>query len=117
MNKNKFGILITILVAAFLTGCATSSGNSAITDDKKLASIQQGKTTTKEVESLLGRPSNVELAESGEQVWTYQRIDGSMMAAVPFLNMMGNNGKESTLTIRFTKKGVVKSMGRGETRL
>lgn len=117
MKANKGVVAILMAVAFAVTGCATSTGNSAITDPNTVAAIQPGKTTTKDVENMLGRPSNVELAESGEQVWTYQSIQNSAMASIPFLNMMGRNGTENTLTIRFTKKGVVKAMGRGQNKL
>jgi len=117
MKKAIFNVLSALVVAAAMSACATTSGNASIIDDTKVSSIKQGKTSMKEVESLLGRPGSVELAESGEQVWTYQRLDTSAMAAIPFLNMMGQNGKESTLTIRFTKVGIVKAMARGETKL
>lgn len=98
-------------------GCATNYGNTAITDDKKMSSIQIGKSTTKDVESTLGKPGYVELAESGEQVWTYQNINVKGTAMIPFAAMFGGTMKEKNFVVRFTKKGIVKSVGSGENQM
>lgn len=112
----KFLALLTVAIMLIsAAGCVT--GADSIADETKISKIQIGKTTNKDVEALLGRPGSVEIAESGEQVWTYQRVQTSPLAAIPFLNMMGNSIAENNITIRFNKKGVVKAMARGENRL
>jgi len=108
-------LLVTATVLISVTGCV--SGAASIADESKVSKIQIGKTTSKDVEVLLGKPSSVELGESGEQIWTYQRIQTSPLAAIPFFNMMGNSMAENNLTIRFNKRGVVKALARGENRL
>jgi len=113
--KRILALLSFAAVLVSLTGCVT--GASSITDESKTSKIQIGRTTNKDVEALLGQPSSVELAESGEQVWTYQRVQTSPLATIPFFNMMGNSIAESSLTIRFNKKGVVKAVAKGENRL
>lgn len=108
-------LLFTATVLIFVTGCV--SGADSIADESKVSKIQVGKTTSKDVEALLGKPGSVELSEGGEQVWTYQRVQTSPLAAIPFFNMMGNSMAENNLTIRFSKRGVVKALARGENRL
>lgn len=95
-----------------LSGCAT--GSTSITDEQKVSSIQIGKSTTRDVEQILGKPGNVELEENGEQVWTYQTVKTNATAFIPFANMTGHSMKEDNLTLRFNSKGVVKAMGRGQ---
>ncbi len=107
-------LLLMLAVAAMVGGCATNYGNSSITDESKVSSIQAGKSTTKDVERTLGKPSYVELAESGEQIWTYQNVNVKGTAMIPFAALFGGTMKENNFTIRFSKKGIVKSVGSGE---
>lgn len=112
----KTAAVITFVLAfTALTGCAT--GSQAIADPNKVAQIQPGKTTSKQVEDLLGKPGDVSLEANGEKVWTYQRVQQSWKAFVPGLNMTGDSMHEQNLTIRFDRNGVVKAVGAGEHRL
>ncbi|KQY88265.1 outer membrane protein assembly factor BamE [Pelomonas sp. Root1444] len=104
-----------VLACTALAGCAT--GSQAIADPNKVAQIQPGKTTTKQVEDLLGKPGDVSLEANGEKVWTYQRVQQSWKAFVPGLNMTGDSMHEQNLTIRFDRNGVVKAVGAGEHKL
>lgn len=116
MTLAKTAITSALVIACtFLTGCAT--GSQAIADPNKVAQIQPGKTTTQQVEGLLGKPGDVALEASGEKVWTYQRVEQSWKAFVPGLNMTGDSMREQNLTIRFDKNGVVKAVGAGEHKL
>ncbi|MDH0342097.1 outer membrane protein assembly factor BamE domain-containing protein [Chromobacterium haemolyticum] len=103
-----------VLIAASLGGCATNYGNASITDDKKVSAIQIGKSTTKDVQSTLGKPSYVSTEEGGEQVWLYQNVNVSGKAMIPFVALFGGTMKENNMSIRFNRKGVVKAVGNGE---
>lgn len=107
-------ILTVILLAAALGGCASNYGNSSITDEKKVSSIQIGKSTTKDVQTTLGKPSYVSTEEGGEQVWLYQNVNVKGTALIPFVALFGGTMKENNLSIRFNRKGVVKAVGNGE---
>jgi outer membrane protein assembly factor BamE (lipoprotein component of BamABCDE complex) len=116
MKKTVFTVASIMLTLAALSGCANTQGSAGITDKDKLAQIKPGKTTKAEVEGLLGRPAHVDLAENGEQVWNYQRTDVSGMAYVPFLNLASKNFENNSLSIRFSKAGIVKDMGSGSSK-
>jgi outer membrane protein assembly factor BamE (lipoprotein component of BamABCDE complex) len=104
---------ITIIVACTaFAGCTT--GSQAIADPNKVAQIQPGKTNTKQVEDLLGKPEDDSLQANGEKVWTYQRVQQGWNAFDPGLNMAGDSMHEQNLTIRFDRNGVVKAVGAGE---
>nr|WP_280971287.1 outer membrane protein assembly factor BamE [Cupriavidus gilardii]WDE72547.1 hypothetical protein [Cupriavidus gilardii] len=114
---NKTILAIGLAVSAALAGCTTTGASDAITDHSKVAMIKPGVTTTKDVERIFGRPSNVQYLEKGEQVWSYQNVKTGALAYVPFANMLGNSMKESSLVFRFTGKGVVKEFQQAENRL
>lgn len=113
----KTMLAVSLAMAAALAGCTTTGSNGTITDQSKVAMIKPGVTTTKDVERIFGRPSNVQYLEKGEQIWSYQNVSTSAMAYVPFANMMGNSMKESTLVVRFNGKGLVKEFQQAENRL
>uniref|UniRef100_UPI003F49480E outer membrane protein assembly factor BamE domain-containing protein n=1 Tax=Cupriavidus taiwanensis TaxID=164546 RepID=UPI003F49480E len=126
MNKQTYAgelfvkksiLAVALAMSAALAGCTTTGANNAITDQSKVAMIKPGVTTTKDVERIFGRPSNVQYLEKGEQVWSYQNVSTGALAYIPFANMMGNSMKESTLVFRFTGKGVVKEFQQAENRL
>lgn len=115
----KKSLVVAAMISIFLatSGCANNGASPTIADDTKVATIKPGKSTTKDVEAVFGRPSSVDFMEKGEQVWTYQHVAMGPLAYVPFLNMTGNSGKESSLVIRFSNKGVVKEYRQGQNRL
>lgn len=115
--KKMTMLAVSLAMATSLVGCTTAGSKSVITDPAKVAMITPGVTTTKDVERIFGRPSAVEYLEKGEQVWSYQNVSTSALAYVPFANMMGNRMKETSLTLRFNSKGVVKQFQQGENRL
>ncbi len=98
-------------------GCATNYGNASINDESKVSAIQVGKSTTKDVERDLGKPTHVEFADNGDQVWYYENVNVKGTAMIPFASLFGGTMKENNMTIRFTKKGVVKAMGSGERQM
>ena len=113
----KYLISLALVTLTALSGCAGMGANQAVADDTKVATIKPGKTTTKDVEATFGRPSNVDYMEKGEQVWTYQHVSVNALGLIPFVNMTGNSGKESSLIVRFNSKGVVKEFRQGQNRL
>jgi outer membrane protein assembly factor BamE (lipoprotein component of BamABCDE complex) len=115
--KKMTVLAVGLAMAASLVGCTTNGSKSAITDPSKVAMIKPGVTTTKDVERIFGRPSDVQYLEKGEQVWSYQNVSTSALAYVPFANTMGNSMKESSLALRFNSKGVVEQFQQGENRL
>lgn len=114
MRINTKSLLCAVAVVASLSGCASNYGNSSITDQDKVSQVQIGKSTTKDVETLLGKPSYVNTEEGGEQVWMYQNVNVKGSALIPFAALFGGTMKENNMQIRFNKKGVVKAIGNGE---
>jgi len=115
--KFSHSLIVACLGLSLLGGCATNYGNPSIADEKKVAAIEVGKSTTKDVEALLGKPSYVQTEEGGEQVWMYQNVNLKGSAFVPFAAMFGSTMSEKNLSVRFTKKGVVKATGAGQKQL
>lgn len=107
----------TSTVTAILLLGACASGTTAIADPNVVSKIQVGKSSMGDVEALLGKPSSTQLSENGETVWTYQTVKTNWKGLVPGLNLMGESMKEQNMTLRFTKKGVVKAMGSGQNNL
>ncbi|RDU99874.1 outer membrane protein assembly factor BamE domain-containing protein [Trinickia dinghuensis] len=112
MKKIIASAIVAAAASFTLAGCVT--GNASITDEQKVSSIQIGRSTTHDVENILGKPGDVELQQGGEQVWTYQTVKTNAVAFIPFANMMGKSEQENNLTVRFNSKGVVTAMGRGQ---
>ncbi|BDB30502.1 hypothetical protein Tamer19_75150 [Cupriavidus sp. TA19] len=110
-------LAVALAMSAALAGCTTIGSSSTITDQSKVSMIKPGVTTTKDVERIFGRPSNVQYLEKGEQIWSYQTVNTNALAYVPFVNTMGLSTKESTLVLRFNGKGVVREFQQGENRL
>ncbi|MBN3792085.1 outer membrane protein assembly factor BamE [Burkholderia sp. Ac-20353] len=115
MKKIIASALVAVAAGMALGGCAT--GSTSITDEQKISSIRVGKSTTQDVERTLGKPGDVQLEESGAQVWTYQTVKSSVLAFIPVANLLGNSMQEDNLTVRFNKKGVVTALGRGQHKL
>ncbi|MCM3609158.1 outer membrane protein assembly factor BamE [Cupriavidus pauculus] len=114
MKRSIVNAVAVLLAVTALAGCASNYGNSSITDEKKVASVQVGKSTTRDVEAILGKPSFVNTEEGGEQVWLYQNVNVNGTAFIPFASLFGSTMKENNMSIRFNKKGVVKALGNGE---
>jgi outer membrane protein assembly factor BamE (lipoprotein component of BamABCDE complex) len=110
-------ILFVCTISTFFELTACSTGTVAIKDQSLVSKIHIGRSTTKDVELLLGKPVHVELSENGETVWSYVATDTSWKAFVPGLNMTGDSIKSQDMVIRFSKQGVVKAMGSGEIKL
>jgi outer membrane protein assembly factor BamE (lipoprotein component of BamABCDE complex) len=106
--KKTYAILLSAMLAtAALTGCATTSGNASIVDQNKVASIKEGKSTTADVESILGAATDKDPAPDGGQTWSYMYSKTSGKEWIPVVGLMGGNVTSNTLKIVFNKKGVV----------
>ncbi|MGN5477625.1 hypothetical protein ACTMU2_14050 [Cupriavidus basilensis] len=110
-------LAVALSVSAVLAGCTTTGANNAITDQSKVAMVKPGVTTTRDVERIFGRPGNVQYLEKGEQIWSYQNVNTSALAYIPFANMMGNSMKRVHASLPLQWKGVVKEFQQGENRL
>ncbi len=107
-------IAISLLVAISLSGCANNSGNENIKDANKVASIQVGKSTKTDVQSILGAPQYDEPDSNGDSLWTYQHISTS---ANPFGILLGGSIEEKNVMIRFGADGIVKGIGKGGNKI
>lgn len=118
-NAMKWGVL---LAALSLAGCmASKSGSERIMDDQTVSKIEPGKSTKADVKALFGEPSKVTFAGTGEgeEDWDYYYTKAEVRGAtwVPIYGAFkgGVDGNTSILTIRFSRDGFVKQVGRGKS--
>ena len=103
-------------VIFLLAGCA-SVGDPRITDDALVAKVEKGKSRKADVEALFGPPGQVDFTDAGFEKWlytySYSQVRGSSF--IPFAGSFvgGTDIQTSTLTVQFTKEGVVENVGRG----
>lgn len=137
MQKLFWRGLIGILLISSLFACATSSkskmGTKEITEDEILAQIKPGQSTKEDVKALLGTPQKFNFTDNDEEIWEYmfrgdqqkhRNYSPLSFIPIPYLGTavgaaQGMKGTRQAntgyqLTIRFTKEGIVKAMGRGE---
>lgn len=115
MKKLGFIVLVVLLLA----GCATV-GNKQITNDELVSKIKIGITTKAEVKQTLGEPTKVTFTDNNEEIWDYIYARSQMRAAslIPVVGIFagGADINNQTLTIRFNKDGLVKELGKGQTK-
>ena len=72
---------LSVLVVLGLSGCASSQGNLAIKDTKKVEQIKMHQSTKDDVRNILGKPDSVMTQGNGNEMWTYTytNADGSGM--------------------------------------
>lgn len=94
-------VFAALCIAASLVvgGCATTSGNSALTNKEAVKSIEINKTTKDDISRLFGAPSGQSRRADGE-TWTYSY---SSVTVVPFFN----SADIRQLNVTFDKRGVV----------
>ncbi|MGL4603126.1 MAG: hypothetical protein ACRCU9_03180 [Iodobacter sp.] len=114
-------LLVAILGLA-MTGCASTSGNSSVSQTSSESLKQQiveGKTTAKDVEAKFGKPQTVQKTKKGE-TWIYQygKASSDALGYVPVVGMFIGTieGTSKTVTIEFDKKGVVRDVEFTETK-
>ena len=132
------GLLIILMIstAVLLTGCASSGGNgtAAFHDSGKLNQIRVNKSTKQEVQDVLGVPRSI-IVQNNIESWVYQSTHSNYtemyaakkalsFAPVPYLGTVlglaetvvdtgpDKRGETKTLTLAFSKKGVLKEMKR-----
>lgn len=130
-RKRIFKQIIASVPIVLLIACASSSkmGTEEILDEETLSQIKVGVSTREDVKALLGTPSSFMFTDNDEEVWTYHfmgtKRKQSMLGYIPRVGgilstaerMKGSRQKDKgyVLTVRFTKDGIVKRFGRGET--
>ena len=107
------GMLATAMSIG-MAGCAQNFGQDTIRDESKVSQIKVGKSTTKDVEALLGTPNSTQRM-GNELTWTYVSTNVHANAYVPFLNMAGNTMDSQNLTVTFDGRGLVKAVDKGQT--
>lgn len=90
---------VCVAVGLLVGGCATTSGNSALTNKEAVKSIQINKTTKEDISRMFGAPSGQSRRVDGE-TWTYAY---SSVSVVPFFN----SADMRQLNVTFDKRGVV----------
>ena len=129
-------IILMISIAVCLTGCANSSGNgtAAFHNSGKLNQIRVNKSTKQEVKDVLGVPRSI-IVQNNIESWVYQSTHSNYteiyaakkalsFAPVPYLGTVlglaetvvdtgpDKRGETKTLTLIFSKKGLLKEMKR-----
>jgi outer membrane protein assembly factor BamE (lipoprotein component of BamABCDE complex) len=109
--------IATLLAAMLLAGCATI-GNSKIADKDAVSKIVAGKSTKADVQALVGEPGHVFFADDKE-IWTYTYLHSQARAAsfIPVVGLFagGADSQTNSLTVVFTKDGIVKNAGFGHS--
>lgn len=132
-DQEVYKCVIVVLCCLILYGCA-STETKRIIDNDRVSSIKPGKTTKTEVEAILGKPYWVMTYEAEEEEWNYYMTRekvSSLLTGVPMVLGAGSpiigiiaaaaeQARSSvdefhSLSIRFSKEGVVKQVGKCET--
>ena len=113
-------LLMAVGIAFFCTefaGCASTMGQDSIRDQSKISQIVVGKSTTKDVEAILGEPNST-MRDEKHLAWVYVSTKTNTAAYIPFANMIGNGnrGDSKNLTVTFDSKGIVSAMDWGQTK-
>lgn len=110
----RYALLAAIGIMA---GCA-SHGNREIADESKVSRIQKGKSTKADVVALVGKPTEVDFTEAGLEKWKYTYTTASVRGTnfIPVVGIFagGTDTETDTLTILFSKDGIVENIGRGK---
>ena len=100
-------LAMAAVVAALLTGCATS-GNDSLRDHNETtvsSYITEGETTKSEVVATFGSPFNTTFTDGGKEIWEYafSDISADAVAYIPVANWFGSSasGTQKKLTIMF----------------
>lgn len=116
--KVVFKVFIVLLCSIGLCSCA-SIGNKQIVRSEITQQIKEGESTKSEVKALIGEPAKVSFTANDEEVWDYYHQKSTMRATslIPIIGIFagGADTKCTTLTIQFTKEGIVKKIGQGKS--
>jgi outer membrane protein assembly factor BamE (lipoprotein component of BamABCDE complex) len=107
-----------LLAVVVMAGCS-SVGNREIADDSRIAKIEKGKSTKADVEALVGKPTTVDFTDGGLEKWLYVYTTSQMRGAsfIPVVGIFagGSDINSDTLTVLFSKEGIVENVGRGKS--
>ncbi|MBI3016146.1 MAG: hypothetical protein HYY65_14040 [Candidatus Tectomicrobia bacterium] len=94
----KHCVILTSLLL-ILAGCAATTGRRF--DSSLVDNIQKERTTKQEILKWFGEPLSASVDSSGSEVWrySYQEIPASTM----FLGVLGAEGKQETLIIKYSR--------------
>jgi outer membrane protein assembly factor BamE (lipoprotein component of BamABCDE complex) len=106
-----------VLCTTLVGGCASTMREDSIRDQSKISQIVVGKSTTKDVQALLGEPEST-MRDGDRLAWVYVSTQTNAAAYIPFVNMMGSGtrGNSKNLTITFNSRGVVSALDWGQTK-
>lgn len=103
-------LLISCVVAAALSGCA-SSGNgtlAVLTPQRAAHTIIPGKSNKADILAAFGNASITQFS-SGRELWLYQLGVSKVVDSLPYLNLLLNSAdNKKELSILFDPSGVVK---------
>jgi len=117
MNKIVTILLIVLLflMITMIGGCASTMGNSQITNNDEVSKIVVGKSTKSDIEEIFGEPTTTSFTDTSE-VWTYNYIRTALRATtfIPIVSLFASGGdtENHTLMILFNKNGIVTRIGR-----
>ena len=107
----RTGFIACLLLAAALTGCATTTGNGAVTtltQDRAAQAIVIGKSTRADISAAFGTASVTQFP-NGYELWLYQVGYSKMVDSMPYVNLLVSSAdNKRELSILFDKTGVVK---------
>jgi len=130
---NQQGVINILIIAMMLglSACANSTRTGVYPETHKLKQIHLHKSTKQEVEKLLGKPKKVIVDSDDTEHWIYKTTDAHYtdtyaakkalsFAPVPFLGTAlgavdtgpSKTGVTHTLSLLFSKEGIVKDMQR-----
>lgn len=106
MRKSKTIATIAATAMIGLAGCM-STGNETLKDQnyQSMSQILSEGMTQVQVREAVGDPMSVSFTDSGNEIWTYEFIEGQMTAQsfIPIASMFssGMKGKKKQLVILF----------------
>ena len=107
-----------LIVSINLVSCTRHSGNVRIENDNVIGQIVKGKTTKKQVLTLLGKPFMSQIyGEEGAEMWMYNSVNTRYSAKdfIPFANLGSGFGNSNMkhIIVFFSPNGVVHHVDRG----
>ena len=113
--KSLNGLGVVFLSTFLLCGCAGSTGNQKLAETD-LSTLNQmiikDKTTKKEVDTIFGKPDDIDIMEDGREKWIYNHLESNLKLTgyIPFVNLLhtGTNDTKKKLIIIF-RRGVVEN--------
>ncbi|CAG9267590.1 outer membrane protein assembly factor BamE domain-containing protein [Paraburkholderia unamae] len=108
-------LLVAIVSASVLVGCASSGVQQLKTEDATSVSakLTRGTSTKDDVRKAFGDPTETSFTDSGNEIWRYRYSNATSKGInfVPIANifMSGQNVDKKELVVFFDDHGVVKN--------